>query len=1070
LSREEDDVARNEEELERNQRLIQLKRRPRSQEARAAVHADALAERLRRATDAEVQFDAGARALYSTDSSNYRQAPIGVVLPRSKRDVIETIAACRDHGAPILARGGGTSLAGQTCNFAVVIDMSKYLREVLDVDPHTRLARVQPGVILDDLRHQAERHDLTFGPDPATHNHNCLGGMLGNNSCGPHSVMAGRTADNVRELEIATYDGLVLRVGATSPAELAAIIAAGGRRGDIYRRLQLLRDRYAELIRARYPRIPRRVSGYNLDELLPENGFHVARALVGSEGTCVTILEATLELIPWPRARSVVLLGFDDLFHAADAVPEVMAQRPTACEGLDDKLIGYIHKKGLHEKYLRYLPDGRSFLLVEVGGDSKAEADDKARRLMAAVAAGEVKPRGMKLYDDDDQERAVWKIRESGLGDTARVPGEPDTWPGWEDSAVAPERLGEYLRQLRALFNTHGYDPSLYGHFGQGLVHCRVSFDLQTAAGLQSFRAFMNEAADLCVRFGGSLSGEHGDGQARAELLPKMFGPELVRAFGEFKAIWDPDGKMNPGKVVAPYAIDENLRLGLDYDPPRAATHFQFPDDEGDFTRATLRCVGVGKCRRTDGGTMCPSFMVTHEEKHTTRGRAHLLFEMMRGRELHGWRDENVKESLDLCLACKGCKGDCPINVDMATYKAEFLAHYYKGRVRPIAAYSMGLIYWWARLASHAPGLANFVSQTPGLAALFKRLGGIAPERRVPRFAARTFKQWWKRRPARNLDRPRVLLWADTFNNHFFPETAMAAVEVLEAAGFHVVVPTAPLCCGRPLYDFGMLPTAKRLARQVLAALKDDIEAGVPLVGLEPSCVSVFRDELVNLFPHDQDAQRLKKQTYLFGELLREHAPDFAYPRLERRATVHGHCHHKSLFGMDDEKHVLDRLGLAAEIVDSGCCGMAGSFGFERGEKYDVSVKAGERKLLPAVRGADEGALIIADGFSCREQIAQGTSRRALHVAEVVQLALHTGPGGPPGRPERSWPRPSGEPARLAPWKPALASALAGAGAGLLAARGARRWTVAAAVTTAVAMGLATIAAHRQRRRAGKVA
>jgi Fe-S oxidoreductase len=702
------------------------------------------------------------------------------------------------------------------------------------------------------------------------------------------------------------------------------------------------------------------------------------------------VLEATVRLVPWPRHRTLVVLGYPDIYTAADHIAEVMRVEPMACEALDDGLISNIKKKGLHPKYLEYLPQGKAFLLLEFGGDTGAEADERARGAIATLA-----PEGSgfhgKLYDDPDQEEKVWKIRESGLGATARVPGEPDTWPGWVDSAVPPDRMADYLRDLRKIYDAHGLEGAFYGHFGQGCLHSRISFDLTSKAGIANFRSFMNDATDLCVRYGGSLSGEHGDGQARAEFLPKMYGPDLVRAFREFKSIWDPTGRMNPGKVVDPYPVDDHLRLGEDFRSPSVKTAFAYPDDHGDFTRATLRCVGVGECRREGKGTMCPSYMATREEKHSTRGRAHLLFEMMRGQELDGWRDDSVRESLDLCLACKGCKGDCPVNVDVATYKAEFLSHYYQHRLRPVAAYSMGLIHWWARLAALAPGLVNLLTQAPLTSAVFKRLGGIAPKRQVPQFAARTFKSLWRERPARNVGKPDVMLWPDTFNDHFFPDTALAAAEVLEEAGFHVIVPSEDVCCGRPLYDFGMVDTAKRVLRRTLTQLDDAITRGVPVVGLEPSCVSVFRDEMHSLFPDDPKAERLRKQTFLFSELIEGKAKGFEFPKLARKAVVHGHCHHKSLFGMDDERAFLGRLGLDFEIVDSGCCGMAGSFGFERGDKYEVSMKVGEQRLLPAVRRADDDALVIADGFSCREQIAQGSDREALHVAEVARMALHDG-------------------------------------------------------------------------------
>ncbi len=965
------------------------------------VDAEALAAELRTKIKGEVRFDDGSRALYSTDGSNYRQIPIGVVIPRDKDDVIATVAACHRYGAPVLSRGGGTSLAGQCCNVAVVMDMSKYVRDVVEVDTDKKLARVLPGTVLDDLRDATKPHKLTFGPDPATHNHCTLGGMIGNNSCGIHSVMAARygdgarTADNIEELEILTYDGVRMRVGKTSEEDLERIIQEGGRKGEIYRKLRDLRDKYADEIRKRYPDIPRRVSGYNLAQLLPEHGFNVARALVGSEGTCVTILEATVNLIHNPPVRTLLVLGYDDIYSASDHVIEIMKHEPVGLEGMDDRLIGYMKKKGLHPKDVEKLPPGGGWLLVEFGGDSKEETDGKAKKLMEDLKQQD-NPPSMKLFTDEAEEQMVWEIRESGLGATANVPGMSDTWPGWEDSAVPPEKEGDYLRDLRKLFNKYGYDCSLYGHFGQGCIHVRIDFDLITHDGIEKYRSFISEAADLVVSYGGSLSGEHGDGQARAALLPKMFGDELIEAFREFKSIWDPDWKMNPGKVINAYSPTQNLRLGTDYNPRHPETHFQFPDDHGSFARAAQRCVGVGKCRRHEGGTMCPSYMVTFEEEHATRGRARMLFEMLQGDVIgkNGWHDDNVKDALHLCLACKGCKGDCPVNVDMATYKAEFLSHYYEGRLRPRHAYAFGLIMYWSRIASRMPRLANFFTQTPLLRSIAKFGADIAPKRKIPPFAHQTFKDWFRERDPQNTDRPKVILWPDTFNNHFKPETAKAAVEVLETAGYQVIVPEQWLCCGRPLFDYGMLDLAKHLLRNILDTLHEEIRAGTPVIGLEPSCAATFRDELTNLFPHDEDAKRLRRQTYLLSEFLQQEAPDYEFPQLKRKAVVHGHCHHKSIMGMSDEEAVLKRLGLDFKMLDSGCCGMAGAFGYEKGEKYDVSIKAGERVLLPAVREAEKDTVIITDGFSCREQILQTTDRHALHLAEVLQMALHEGNRG----------------------------------------------------------------------------
>jgi FAD/FMN-containing dehydrogenase/Fe-S oxidoreductase len=948
----------------------------------------ALKQALKVSVKGEVRFDLGTRAIYSHDSSNYRQPPLGVVLPHDADDVVAAIAVCREHGAPVLARGCATSLAGQTANVAVVLDTSKYMREILEIDPERRIARVQPGVIRDQLAELTEqKYDLTFAPDTSTHEYATFGGMIGNNSCGVHSVMAGRTADNLEELEIVTYDGLRMRVGPTSEEELTRIVNEGGRRGEIYAQMRDLRDRYAQLVRERDPDIPRRVSGYNLDELLPEKGFNVARALVGSEGTLATVLEATVRLVHSPPCRSLLVLGYPSVFEAADHVPEILEYGPTGLEGLDRCLVQDMEGKGQHTGEIPLLPDGDGWLLVEFGGETKAESDEKAEECMARLRKGSHTPT-MRLFDDRAEEDRLWEVREAGLGATAYIPGERDSWEGWEDAAVPPERLGDYLRRFRDLLDKHEYRTALYGHFGDGCTHCRITFDLTSAGGIREWRQFLDEAADLVVEFGGSLSGEHGDGQSKAEQLPKMCGPELVGAFEEFKRIWDPRNRMNPHKVVDPYPIVSNMKLGSGYAPPQPKTHFAFGEDGGSFAHAALRCVGAGKCRNADTGTMCPSFSVTKDEEHTTRGRARVLYEMLEGTTISdGFRSEDVKEALDLCLSCKGCKGDCPVSVDMATYKAEFLSHHYKRRLRPLPAYTVGLIMFHARAAARMPRLANFLTHAPGISRLVKRAGGISPAREVPRFAEQTFKDWFRERGAVNPHADPVLLFPDTFNNFLHPETMKAAAEVIEDAGFRVVVPEPELCCGRPLYDYGMLDTAKRFWRRNLDALAPYIREGVPVVGIEPSCVAAFRDELPGLMGADEDAKRLSLQALTLAELLQQHAKDWQAPRLERRALIHGHCHQEAVMGLGAEKELYERLGLDFEVLDSGCCGLAGSFGFER-DHDQISREIGEQRLMPMVREAPGDALLIADGFSCKTQIEQLTDRKPLHTAQVIKLAL----------------------------------------------------------------------------------
>ncbi|MGH3200740.1 MAG: FAD-binding and (Fe-S)-binding domain-containing protein [Streptosporangiaceae bacterium] len=976
------------------------------------VDARALERALRARVGGEVRFDAGSRGAYSTDASNYRQVPIGVVIPRTVEDAAAAIAVCREHRAPVVSRGGGTSLAGQTCNVAVVIDWSKYCHGLVSVDPAAKTCVIEPGIVLDELNAQLAPHRLMFGPRPATHDHCTLGGMIGNNSCGATAQAYGKTVDNVVRLEVLTYDGERFWTGPTSDQEYAAIVAAGGRRAGIYRALRELSESCADQIHERYPQIPRRVSGYNLDSLLPEQGFDVGRALTGSESTLVTILRAELRLVPRPAAQALVVLGYPDIASAADAAPRIAPHQPEQLEGLDDRLITFERERRMNPEALRLLPEGRGWLMVIFSGDTRDEADARARALIDDLHGTEHEPT-VKFYDDPEHEKELADVREVALGATARAPDMPDTWEGWEDSAVPPARLGDYLRDLNKLYDEFGYSGSaLYGHFGQGCVHTRIPFDLVTAEGIATFRRFIERAADLVVSYGGSFSGEHGDGQARGELLAKMFGDDLVRAFGQFKAIFDPDNLMNPGKVVAPYRIDENLRLGTSWTPREAGSYFSYPDDDGRFERAVMRCVGVGKCRRGEagGGMMCQSYMVTREEEHSTRGRSRLLFEMLEGHAdspvTAGWRSTEVRDALDLCLACKGCKKDCPVEVDMATMKAEFLAHHYAGRLRPRAHYSMGWLPAVAQIASRAPRLVNALTQAPVLRDVLTAMGGIDRRRRIPLFAGQTLQAWAADRdPGRSgreqarkqAERGEVVLWPDTFTNHLTPAVGRAAVEVLEAAGWHVIVPSQPLCCGLTWISTGQLATARRMLQRSVDALAPYLRRGAKVVGLELSCTAVFRSDARELMPGNQDVQRLRQQTVTLAELLRDHTDGWQPPHLGGKAIAQTHCHQHAIMGYDADQALLRAAGVDLDVLDAGCCGLAGNFGFEAGH-YDVSRACGERVLLPAVRDADPGTQVLADGFSCRTQIEQGgTGRVPVHLAEVLAAGLR----GEPARPSR---------------------------------------------------------------------
>jgi FAD/FMN-containing dehydrogenase/Fe-S oxidoreductase len=982
-----------------------------------------LEKQLRAGVRGEVRFSDGDRAMYAYDASVYRQVPIGVVIPRSVEDVEHAVAICHEQQVPVLGRGCGTSLAGQCCNAAVVIDTSKYLNKVLEINAEERFARVQPGVICDHLAAAAHEHGgLTFGPDPATHDHCTIGGMIGNNSCGTHALYAGRTAENVYELDVLTYDGTRMRVGATSDARLHDIVAEGGRRGEIYAGLLDLRNRYASLIRKRFPKIPRLVSGYSMDMLLPENGFNVARALVGSEGTCALTLEAKVRLVQEPPKKALVVLGFPDLGSSGDIVPILHEYGPIAIEFFSSHVIENLDKKQLNFGGRYILPEGKEFVIVQFGAPTKDEANERAQALKSRLARMPAGP-NFKLVEEKDEQEAVWEIRRHSAS-TARMPiglGGQGGWPNWEDAALAPERLGDYLRDFEKLLGKYDYDGTFYGHWGQGCIHCRIDFKFRTADNIKEFRSFMEDAADLVVAYGGVPSGEHGDGHGRAELLPKAFGEEIISAFREFKRVWDPQNKMNPGKLVDPYPLDTHLREDTGYTPIDLDSYFQFPQDNFSFMEASNRCFGIGKCRHTEGGTMCPSFMATREEKHSTRGRARLLQEMMRpdGSGKHSWNNTQVHDALHLCLACKGCKGDCPVQVDMATYKAEFLAHYHKSHPRSAPAYAMGLIPIWAPLAAQAPDLVNGVLAAPLLSDVLKAIGGIAPQRNLPHFAPVPFDRWWKRheevskdktchpevskdsRARRGQDvskdsraRPgQVVLWADTFNTYFTPEVAIAATLALERLGYEVVVPHSRVCCGRPFFDYGFLTLAQAYFRDAIRTMEPFLRDGTPIIGLEPSCIAAFRDELVNMFPNDADAQRLSQQTYTLAEFLETKAGDWQWhvPKLNKHALVQVHCHHAAVMKYKCDRAVLEKLGLQVEIPDSGCCGMAGSFGYEAGDRYEVSQACGERAILPKVRDTSQSTLLIADGFSCRHQIEEGAHRKPLHLAQVLHMALQHG-------------------------------------------------------------------------------
>ena len=969
----------------------------------------ALVGRIEGETRARARADAGTRALYATDASNYRIPPDLVVTPTDEDDLVTTLALAREAGAPVAMRGGGTSMAGNSMG-GVLVDVSRHLNRVLDLDPGRRTARVQPGLILTHLMAAARPHRLTFGADPSSASRATLGGMIGNNACGAHSVAWGTTASNVLGLDVVTGAGD--RLALTAPeldggaaAHAERMRGLGGAHGDLWRRMAALGEDHRRLIERQFGTFSRQISGYSLEHLLPGHGVDLTRLLCGSEGTLATTLSATVRLVELPPAKVLLALGFDDSASAADSVPIARPYRPYTIESINATLVDRLPADVRAAAERAGLPAGRVWLLLEVGGDDVEQARRSAAELADAVRDG-VPGSTASVVTDPAAQDVLWRCRRDGTGLATRRADGAEAWAGWEDAAVPPEHLGTYLRSLDELLARYGYSGASYGHFGEGCMHMRIDFDLVTDAGVARYRSFIEEGTDLVLSLGGSVSGEHGDGRARSEMVRRMYGEEAYGLFEDVKAAWDPRGALNPNVIVDPPPIDADLRHHGAHSRRHVATLFGFPEDGGSFAQATRRCVGVGKCRQTGGGVMCPSFQVTREEQHSTRGRAHMLFEMLEGDVVtDGWRSEEVRETLDLCLSCKGCLSDCPVNVDMATYKAEFTHHHYKGRpwARPRSHWSMGWLPAAARVVARAPRLVNALTASP-LAPLLKRAGGIAPSREIPRFADETFLQWFGRRiPTGDGHRGPVLLWPDTFTTHLSPEVGKAAVAVLEAAGFEVRVPSGPVCCGLTWVSTGQLGVARRVLRRSLRTIAPALEAGAPVVGLEPSCTAMLRHDAPDLLGAAGDggddgsadgrggegslAARARDQVVTLAELLRDRAPDWEPPQVGGEALVQVHCHQHAVMGFAADEALMRAAGVEVTVPDSGCCGLAGNFGFEDGHE-EISRAVGERVILPAVRAADASTAVVADGFSCRTQIDQGASRRPLHLAELLAGGL----------------------------------------------------------------------------------
>lgn len=951
---------------------------------RRSPAAHALERGLREKVTGEVRFDDKSRLLYSTDASLYQILPHGVVLPRDEADVETVLKLAAEAGVPVLPRGGGTALAGQTVAAAVIIDFTKYMNRVLSLDPDSRRARVQPGLRLDRLNRAAAPHGLQFGPDPATFRQCALGGMIGNNSCGARSLVYGKTGDHVHSLRCFLPDSTCLDL---KPVDRSAVHALPGREGELAREVLRILEPERERILSRYPRVPRRVSGYNFDSMLEDEQLNLAKLIVGSEGTLVTVVEAELGLVPLPAARSLVLLSFRERWTSMDAIPAILPERGlSALEIVDSRVL-----RGARELFefraaaSLVQPDALGVLFCEFSGDTPDEvaelAHDFARR--APGLPGNPVP-GVFLAPGD--QTAAWSLRQVATGLLYRTTASREIRPQEfvEDTGVAPEKLGAYTRRFEEIVHKHGTTLGFFGHAGQGCLHIRVDLNLKLGEDVRRMRGIARDVAELVVEFGGSLSGEHGDGLARSEFLPLMFGPEIMQLHREVKALFDPDNRANPGKLVETPSMADNLRFGEEYraDPP-AETFFDYSADGG-WDKAVEKCNGMAVCRKLDVGTMCPSFMVTLEEEHTTRGRANSLREAMRG-NLPGMKSEEVLQALDLCLECKACKTECPVGVDMARYKSEFLAQHYRATGRtPASAMFFGRIHEFARLGSIAPTLANFGSRLAS--PILKRLAHVDPRRSLPEVAPTTFRRSWKGgRTGTTATRGKVILLDDTFHNYFQPAPLSAAAKVLGRAGYEVEIPARQVCCGRPLISKGLLSEAKNYLGTLVDVLAPAAAAGVPIVGIEPSCILTFRDELPDLVS-DPRTKAIAENSFTLEEFLTGPA-DYQPGRLERRAVVHGHCHQKALVGMDPTRRLLERVdGLDFRILDSGCCGMAGSFGYQEGH-YEISRAAGERVLFPAVRSAPDD-LVVAPGFSCRSQIKDFCDGRgAIHTAELLALA-----------------------------------------------------------------------------------
>jgi FAD/FMN-containing dehydrogenase/Fe-S oxidoreductase len=947
-------------------------------------------------TGVEIDVSSLTTSAYAYDASNYRIRPVGVVFPRNVDDVMKVLAVCRATQTPIVARGGGTSMAGNAIGPGVVIDFSRFMNRILSVDADSATADVEPGVVLSILAKGVENATsgtLTFAPDPSSQSRATVGGAIGNDACGNHSVRYGRTSEHVVELDIVTADGAQLTVfrGGVRPSD-----PSDGYASDRARELETamtdLAARNSEQLRTELGRIPRQVSGYHLSHLLPENGFDIARALVGSEGTCAVVVGARVRLVEKSPNPLLVCLGYPNVVDAARDIESILAFSPAAVEGIDESIVETMRVRRGDDAVLG-LPEGSAFLYVDLDGDDAAEVRARADELQATLIRNGRLTDG-RIVSDQRERASLWRVREDGAGLSARPAQGGETWGGWEDSAVAPENLADYLSDFQELLDKHDLTGVKYGHFGAGCMHIRVNFELRSPAGRMVFRKFVSEAAELVVKHGGTLSGEHGDGRARSELLPVMYSPALIRAFESFRKLWDPSGLLNPGSITTPDPLDANL--ALDGIPAREwATHFSFERASAQaagvdaWTDAVGACIGVGRCRTHSGGVMCPSFRATGDEKDSTRGRARVLQEMVRGaRDVEaGWKSQDVRDALDLCLACKACSTDCPVGVDMATYKSEFFSRYYSGRMRPLSHLSLGWLPRWLKATQYASGAVNAILGSPAGAAV-ARLGGVTPERRLPTFASRRALQA-ELGPHDRGGPSDVVLFVDSFTKGFRPEVAGAAARVIAETGQHMRCESES-CCGLTWISTGQLRTARKLMAKTVKRLDDGSDT--PIVVIEPSCAAALKKDAPELLG-TQAASRVAARIRSFAGAIPEWIEaGWEPPAMPEHVTVQTHCHEYSTFGSRVQLRALEAMGISDITEATGCCGVAGNFGFEI-DHYDISMRVAEQALAPALKRTPLSSAVLSDGFSCSMQIKQlEPERTSLHIAQLADPRNRTAP------------------------------------------------------------------------------